>query len=125
MQQINGLTSYPNQQLTVKLPDGSVLQISMLYRQSQYGWFFTALNWNNSQWVENGRRIVTHPNMLRQYKDLIPFGLACFTVNNREPTNQQDFVPPSAGVAPASALYLLSATEVQEVETLISSLKNA
>lgn len=81
------------------------------------GWFFTSLNWNNSQWVENGRRVVTHPNMLRQYQNIIPFGLACLTVNNREPTQIQDFA------SGASGLYLLSSAEVEEFEDLLSALK--
>lgn len=119
MQQIQGITSQPNQQMTVTLPDGSILVVSMLYRDSQMGWFFTSLNWNRGQWIENGRRVVTHLNMLRQYKNIIPFGLACFTVNNREPTQIQDFT------SGASGLYLLTAGEVAEVETFIQSLKNA
>ena len=119
MQQIQGITSQPNQQMTIKLPGGTSLILSMLYRTSQSGWFFTGLNWNNGQWVENGRRVVSHLNMLRQYINQIPFGLACFTTNNREPTQQQDFA------SGASGLYLLSASEVQEVETLIQGLKNA
>lgn len=110
--------------MTVQLPDGSKLVIGLLYRQSQLGWFFTTLNWNSGAWIENGRRVVTHLNMLRQYKNQIPFGLACFTVNNREPTQIQDFTAPSKGVAPASGLFLLTASEVLEVEAVIRGLKN-
>lgn len=119
MQQIQGITAQPNQQMTVTLPDGSPLVITMLYRESQTGWYFTALNWNSGQWIENGRRVVTHPNMLRQYENQIPFGLACYTVNNREPTQLQDFL------SGASGLFLLTAAEVQEVEALIQAVKNA
>lgn len=119
MQQIQGITSQPNQQMTVILPDGSPLVITMLYRESQTGWYFTSLDWNSGQWIENGRRIVTHPNMLRQYENQIPFGLACYTVNNREPTQLQDFL------SGASSLFLLTAAEVQEVEALIQAIKNA
>ena len=119
MQQIQGITNQPNQQMTIKLPGGTSLVMSMLFRTTQNGWFFTGLNWNNGAWVENGRRIVTHLNMLRQYANQIPFGLACITVNDREPTQQQDFA------SGASALYLLSAVEVQQVEAIIQGLKNA
>ena len=125
MQRINGITTYPNQNLTLKLLDGTVLQMNLIYRETQNGWFFGGLNWNNGQWIENGRRVVTHPNMLRQYKNLIPFGLACFTVNNREPTQQQDFVAPSTSIPSASSLFLLTASEVASIETSISKLKNA
>ena len=125
MQQILGITNQPNQQLTLSLPDGSILTLSILYRQSQSGWFFTSINWNNGQFIENGRRIVTHPNMLRQYLNEIPFGLACQTVNDREPTQQEDFSSQVKGTPAASGLFLLSADEVKSVETFIQSLKNA
>lgn len=117
MQQIQGITNQPNQNMTVNLPGGTILVITMLYRDSQLGWFFTGINWNNGQWIENGRRIVTHPNMLRQYKSILPFGMACFTVNNREPTQLQDFA------SGASNLFILSAQEVLDFETILSKSK--
>ena len=123
-QKINGITSDPYQQLSVTLPDGTALFIQLYYRDSQLGWFFTMLAWNNGAFVECGRRIVTHPNMLRQYKNTLNFGISCLTINNREPTNIQDFTSVN-GNPPASALYLLTAQEVQQVETAIQALKYA
>jgi hypothetical protein len=117
MQTINGITDAPFQQMTIPLPGGTDLTLQMYFRESQNGWFFTSLNWNNGQWVENGRRIVTHPNMLRTYQNIIPFGIACFTDNNREPTQQEDFA------SGASTLNLLTASEVQSVEKFIQGLK--
>lgn len=125
MQQIDGLTTYPNQQLTLKLLDGSILKMTLIFLESQNGWFFKNLDWNNGQWIENGRRITTHPNMLRQYKNIIPFGLACYTINNREPTQQQDFTPTEVGGTAASSLFILTAQEVIDVDKAISVLKNA
>lgn len=93
------------------------MAVQLYYRQSLPGWFFTSLNWNNGQWQENGRRIVTHPNMLRQYQNILPFGMACQTVNNREPTQIEDFA------SGASSLYLLTAQDVIDVNTFIQSLK--
>lgn len=116
--QINGITAQPNQTFTIPLPDGTSLAITMTYMDSNLGWY-CSLNWNNGQWISNGRRIVTHPNMLRQYKNILKFGIACLTTNNREPTQIQDFA------SGASGLFLLSATEVQGVENLIQGLKSA
>lgn len=39
----------------------------------------------------NGRRLVTTPNLLRQFQDIIPFGLAVVTQGNIEPTTQTAF----------------------------------
>ena len=119
MQKINGITNEPFQQLSITLPNGTNLIVQMYYRESQLGWFFTSLNWNGGQWIENGRRIVTHPNMLRQYQNIVPFGLACITTNNREPTQIQDFA------SGASTLYLLDQADVQQVEDVIKALKYA
>lgn len=54
----------------------------------------------------NELRVTNSPNMLNQFRNQIPFGLACFSTQDREPTQQQDF---SSG---ASKLYLLSQEEV-------------
>ena len=62
-------------------------------------------------------------NMLRQFKNQISFGLCCFTINDRNPTNLQDFVSPATGINPASGLFLLSAADIQTFENYISSLK--
>ena len=72
----------------------------MMYFDQNSGWYFQGLNWNNGQWQENGRRIVSHPNMLRQYRNILTFGLACgyttspaFRELHEGPTNIQDLRP--------------------------------
>ena len=119
MQQITGLTDKPTQTTTVILPDGTQLILSIFYIAQQLGWYFTSINWNNGTFTENGRRIVNHGNMLRQYRNILNFGLACFTVGNREPTQIEDFNTET------SNLYLLSASEVQDYETFLGKQKYA
>lgn len=105
MNLIQNITSDALQSQVVILPDGSSFSYTMYYVPMQYGWFFTNITYNT--FVLNGIRIVNHPNLLYQYQNQIPFGIACFTLASREPTQQQDF---SSG---ASKLYLLSSSEVQ------------
>lgn len=138
MNLINGITDQASQSITVPLPDGTKLVMNLMYLDQNMGWYFLpsnntatdlsnyGLNWNNGQWKENGRRIVSHPNMLRQYRNIINFGLACgyatapiFASNMREPTNIQDF---SSG---AFALYTLTAAEVAAFESFLQAQKNA
>src|SRR5271165_6313870 len=97
---IQNITADPLQTQIIVLPNGGSLSMTMYYVSMQYGWFFTNLSYNS--WQLNGTRIVNHPNLLYQYQNQIPFGLACFTTGQREPTQQQDF---SSG---ASKLYLLN-----------------
>jgi hypothetical protein len=104
MIQITNITADARQQLRIRLPDNSIVVMHLEYKPQQLGWFITNLTWNT--FTLNGRRITTSPNMLHQFKNLISFGLACFTTDNEEPMLQQDF---SSGRA---SLYILSAAEV-------------
>jgi len=78
----------------------------MYYSQQQYGWYF--LNLTYGTFELNGLRITVNPDMLYQWKNLIPIGLACVTTANREPTQLQDF---SSGLF---QLYVLTQAEVQQ-----------
>lgn len=100
------------QQQTLTLPDGSTFLLQLYFRPMQYGWFINTLVYKN--FTINGMRIVVSPNMLRQFKNQIPFGIACFSKGNREPSQQQDFV------SGACNLYLLTAAEVIQYEEFLS-----
>lgn len=108
---INNITDYPNQQLSVVIEDGSSFTMKLYYMPQQQGWFINNLVYGD--FTLNGLRITNNPNMLLQWKNLIPFGLACFSKANREPTLQQDFY------SGASTLYVLSAQEVADYYSYI------
>jgi hypothetical protein len=109
---IQQITSDPLQQQTLILPDGSSLNMLVYFVPMQFGWFITNLTYGT--FILNGLRITNSPNMLNQFKNQIPFGLACFSTNNREPSQQQDF---SSG---ASTLYLLTQAEVAQYSEFLS-----
>lgn len=119
MLQITGITADPIQQVTISMPDGTKLIMGLQFWDQNIGWYFTVLNWNNGSWIENGRRVVSHPNILRNYRNRLNFGLACQTIGNREPTQIQDFA------TGASSLFILTPTEVLEVETFLQGRKIA
>ncbi len=106
MNQIQQITSDPLQEQTIALPDGTTFDLQFYYIPQQYGWFITSLTYNN--FTLQGFRIFNSTNMLHQYRNQLPFGIACYTQGNREPTQQQDF---SSG---ASSLFLLTTAEVQQ-----------
>ncbi len=103
---IQRVTSNPLQTQTLVLEDGSSVLLTIYFRPLQYGWFINELTYDT--FTLTGMRIVNSPNMLNQWRNLLPFGLGCFSTANREPQLQQDF---SSG---ASKLYILSAAEVTE-----------
>lgn len=107
MYQIKQITSDSLQQQTLVLPDGTQIGLTMYYRPLQYGWFINEITFG-STFTLQGLRITVSPNMLHQFRNQIPFGLACVTATKREPTQITDF---SSG---AFQLYVLSAAEVAE-----------
>ncbi len=113
MNLITNISDSPCQTFTLPLADGTQMTMTMAYRPQQTGWYFD-LSWTGQTpaFQLNGRRIVTFPNMLRQFRNQITFGLACVTADNLEPLNQTDF---SSGYA---NLYILDMADVGQVEML-------
>lgn len=108
MYQIQQVTDDTRQKQSIVLLDGSTVSISLYFIPMQMGWFIDELIYKD--FTINGIRVCNSLNMLRQFKNQIPFGLACLSTDNREPTLQQDF---SSG---NSILYILTAAEVEEYE---------
>ena len=108
---IQQITSDACQQQTLVLPDGSSLFMQMYFSPIQQSWLFQQLVWGT--FTLNRYKIVNSPNLLNQWKNIIPFGIACYSTNNRDPGLQEDF---SSG---NSLLYILTAAEVLEVTTYL------
>ena len=111
MNLITRITSDAYQQQTLVLDDGTAFTMTMYFHPLQNGWFLTNLTYED--FVINEMRICNSPNMLFQWQNKIPFGLACYTTGNREPFFQDDFF---TGV---SKLYILSEDEVEEYSAFI------
>lgn len=112
MYSIPQITDAPLQSMSLILPDGSVAQLTIYFVPMQYGWVITSLTY--SSFTLNGLRVTNNPNMLHQFRNQIPFGLACFSTSDREPSQQEDF---SSG---ASALYILTSDEVEEYAEILA-----
>jgi len=113
MFQIQQITSDPIQQQTLVLPDGTQIGLLMFFSPISSIW-----NCNltyGSSFVLNGMQIVNNPNMLQPWKNLIPFGLACFSSAQREPTQISDF---SSGY---SSLFVLDATDVASYQDALEA----
>jgi hypothetical protein len=103
---VSRIAAVPYQKQTLTLQDGSALTLTLYFRPLQFGWFINELTYRD--FVLKGLRITNSPNMLNQWRNLIPFGLACFSTANREPSLVQDFS------TKASKLYILTEAEVAE-----------
>lgn len=108
MRQILQLTSDAQQLMTFDLDDGSSVSLSLYFSPMQLGWFIREISYND--FVLDGVRICNSPNFLHQYRNQIPFGIACISMGDREPSLQQDFSSTN------SKLYVLTEADLQTVE---------
>lgn len=109
---VNGITNSSLQSFNMTLPNGNTITMSIYFIQQQFGWFIKSLTYTTFQL--SGTRITNSPNILHQYRNLIPFGLACYSKDDREPSHSQDFV------SGASTLYILTAAEVAEYTAFLN-----
>lgn len=112
MYDVQQITNFAKQAQTLKLPDGTTIAIELEYKPIQLGWFLTSLQYNDFE-LKN-LRIVVSPNMLYQFKNQIPFGIACTSTDGFEPVNQEDF---SSG---RCRLFILDEADVQALEDYIN-----
>lgn len=110
---IQNITNDSAQTQNLILEDGSFFTITIYFVPMQYGWFISSLTYGD--FTLNGLRICNSPNLLHQFKNILPFGIACVSPSEREPSQQQDFV------AGASNLYVLTSDEVQDYEDYLSN----
>jgi hypothetical protein len=113
---INQITADPLQTQNLILPDGTQIIFQIQFVQQQQGWFFNSLQYDAGNFLITGMRICNSPNMLHQFRNLIPFGMACYSVANREPSLLQDFISQN------SKLYILTAQEVAAYANTINGL---
>ncbi len=108
MNLIGGISAYTFQKQRLILPNGDPIVMTIRYSPQQLGWFITELTYAQTNFADKGMRIVTSPNFMHQQRNLIPFGLACFTTDDQEPTQIEDFSSLYA------QLYILSEDEVKQ-----------
>lgn len=112
MNLINQITNDTRQKQSVPLEDGTTFNISIYFVPMQKGWFIEELTYGDFK--VTCMRIVNSPNILRQFKNKLPFGLACISNEDREPALQNDFI------SGASNLYVLSEAELEQYEDYLS-----
>lgn len=107
MQQLNNLSNDADQKMTFVLPDASLLQLEFIYRASIQRW---ALNVSHPLLTLNGYNICLGPNILRQWRKLISFGIAVTSTTGLDPIQPTDLQDGTVSV------FILSEAEVAQVE---------
>lgn len=117
----DNLSQDPSQLSTVLLADKSTVQIELVYRGATQRW---SANISRAGFTVDGVNLCVHPNLLRPWRNTIPFGLACASADGADPIDLNDFVSQDGGITPPRInLYLLDSTggtdEVHAAETLL------
>ena len=111
MKQITSISNDAKQSMSFVLDNGEKINISLVYLESQLGWFISIIY--GEVLTINNRRVVTSPNFLRAFRDILPFGISCTADNGQEPILIDTF---SDG---RCKLYVLNETDVEYVETTV------
>lgn len=108
MYQLTSLSNEPKQQIIMMIDDNIRVPFNFEYKSLCQGWFFSFkygdVNYQNI-------RLTTAYNILRAYRNWLPFGLRCDTADDEEPMNIDDFATGYAKV------YLLTKQDVQTIES--------
>lgn len=104
---INALGSEPKQQFTMNIENNIRIVLNFEYKANQLGWFF-GFEYEGESY--QNIRLTTSLNILRAYRNWLPFGIACKTLDGLEPMDIDDFVTGYATV------YLLSKDDVNAIE---------
>lgn len=107
MRRITEISNEPKQEMSFQLDDGSLITLRFYFVDSQIGWFMDV---EYKGTITNGRRITNCPNILRDKKNIYPFGVACTIDDGEEPWFIDDFQTGRAN------LYILDESDVQYVE---------
>lgn len=113
MFKVQYLTANAKQKQTLIMPDGNKIFIEIFYSSLQLGWFISELTYND--FTVKGVRICNSANLLYQFQNQIPFGLACFSPSQREPMLIDDFF------SEASILYVLTQEECEQYRDYINA----
>ena len=103
------LGNEPKQEITVMLDDNTRIPLTFEYRPNQIGWLFR-FEYNNNKY--KNIRCTTSFNILRAYRNWLPFGLRCDTQDSLEPMDLTDF---SSGYA---TIYVLTPEDVNTTESI-------
>ena len=113
MNLIDNLSDAADQLVTLQLPDGSTATLELFYLGAPQRWSFNIAHSSFPNGALNGQMLCVHPNILRNFKRIIPFGLACISTDGQDPAFIEDFA--TARIT----LYILSAADVKTVESQI------
>jgi len=119
MVKIDNLGSDASQLTSIILDDGSVLTVTLIFRAAILRWCMD-IAWPGpaaapfaSPFQIFGINLCVSPNILRPWRDVLPFGIGCTAKDGVDPVDVTDFDQDRV------QLYVLNESDVSEVERAI------
>jgi hypothetical protein len=107
MKKIITLSNDSKQVFKFAIDGYEAVEITLEFKPSQNAWYYSIL-WGTFQ-VKNGR-LVTGLNLLRQYRNIIPFGILVYHPENIDPMTIDDWT------LNGYEFYMLDETDIAAVE---------
>lgn len=107
MQIITSLTAHPNQLHRLVLDNNETADFHLYYSARMESWFYD-ISYNDKE--INGVKVVLTPNSLRQFRNIIPFGISFMADSYVEPFERECFITGRVQMG------ILNAEEVKQVE---------
>jgi hypothetical protein len=113
---VTEILSIPKQRFNeVWLENGEIFTLELEYQPQQIGWVFS-LFYKDTLPITNFR-LVWSTNILYNQKNILPFGLACYSKDGLDPAFLDDFTLNERGESRCQ-LYILNEEEVKEFSNI-------
>jgi hypothetical protein len=106
MLQIKSITSDPRQSHILTIEGQADCTMTLEWRDTQSSWF-ASFSWGS--WSCKNMRVCMCPNILTQFSNVLPFGIAILSENGQDPMTIDAFSKLTTG------FYILSASEVADL----------
>lgn len=107
---ITNLTNFADQVAQLQLPDGSTATMELIFNGATERW---TMNVSYGTFTATQIGVCCYPNMLRQWEEILPFGIAFTTADQTDPFDINDFVSGRVSV------YLLNADDIATINTVV------
>ena len=111
---VSNLTNNPNQAFSLTIYDGTVASFNLSYWSNQQGWYY---NFSHPLLSQGWRRLINSPNLLRQFRNVINWGLYCSVSDGYEPIFINDFTSGRVN------LYLLNQVCIQPSGLVVNEIQ--
>jgi hypothetical protein len=108
MIKLENLTDYPKQNFGIILETGEKINFSLEYEPVRKSWLYSV---GYKDIIINNRNLIVSPNTLRQFRNILPFGVLVYSMDKLDPSFLTDFVNGRIEI------YILNQSEIDYVES--------